>query len=245
MMRTLLFAQPVRGHAMRQQRPCDVCGRHTMPRAYNQGTSLAPRRGVFRSTFSVNLFPRHRFRDGISEVRTTNTRTPVARMYGPGGGRSPIPPVERLLSILPYLLPVLDSLSFGQFVFNKVPLLASIVLAPLYPLYVLYRGVPFLAFGVFLALYLLVVRNFNVSRYIRFNTYQALMLDIALIFPQLLSGLRLGAAIPASIVEICTSAVFYAATIAVGYAVVANVRGELPDQIPAVSESVYNQMGPM
>lgn len=164
--------------------------------------------------------------------------------YGRGTGPPPAPIQERLLSILPYLLPLLDSLSFGKYVFAKVPVLANILLAPLFPLYTVYRGVPFFAFGVFLLLFIFVVRNTNISRYIRFNTYQALILDIALILPQLFEGVNSGGFIPASIVEVCSTAVFYAIAFAIIYAVVTNAKGQIPDEIPGVSASVYQQMGP-
>lgn len=154
----------------------------------------------------------------------------------------PAPASERVLSILPYLIPLLDSLSFGKYVFAKVPILGQLLLTPLLPLYTVYRGIPFLAFGVFLVLYIFVVRNSNISRYIRFNTYQALILDIALILPQLFQGVRLN--LPLTITETCTTAVFYAAALAVIYAVVRNAQGHVPDEIPGVSDSVYQQLGP-
>lgn len=156
---------------------------------------------------------------------------------------SQLPPAQdRILSILPYLIPLLDSLSFGSYVFAKIPLLAALVLRPLIPLYQVYRGIPLLAFGVFLALYALVVRNTSISRYIRFNVYQALIIDIALILPQLFQGVRLG--IPSSVAEVCSTAVFYAAALAVSYAVVCNAQGKTPDDIPGISDSVYQQLGP-
>lgn len=165
-------------------------------------------------------------------------------LYGGGGGSGPPAPAqERALSILPYLVPLLDSLSFGFYVFRRVPLAGTLILTPLYPLYQLYRGIPFLAFGVFLALYTLVVRNQNVPRYVRFNTYQALILDIVLIFPQLFSGMNLRSAVPSQVVELLSTSVFYAMSIAIGYAVVSNVKGELPDQIPGISDSVRDQVG--
>lgn len=82
------------------------------------------------------------------------------------------------------------------------------------------------------------------SRFVRFNTYQALILDIALIFPQLFQGVQLGGVVPSSVVEVCTTAVFYAVSLAISYAVVTNARGRVPDEIPGVSDSVYQQMGP-
>jgi len=182
----------------------------------------------------VTVSPVHRRRPRCHtvEMRWGDTRR--------SGG---IPPLERVLSILPYTLPLLDSLSFGRFVFAAVPALAGPILKVLGPLYMVYRGVPFVAFGIFLALYFFVVRNSNISRYIRFNTYQALLLDIALLIPQLFSSFRLGSGFPAHIGELASSTVFYAILLAVGYAVATVARGQLPDQIPAVSESVNNQLG--
>lgn len=164
------------------------------------------------------------------------------QIYGGGRGGPPVPLQERALSILPYFVPLLDSLSFGFYVFRRVPLAGSLILAPLYPVFQIYRGIPFLAFGVFLILYILVVRNPDVPRFVRFNTYQALVLDIVLIFPQLLSGLNLSAGIPPSVSEVLSTSVFYAMSIAIGYSVVSNVKGELPDQIPGISDSVRNQI---
>lgn len=182
-----------------------------------------------------------------SRRRATHSRrsAPAYMRWSGNRGNGPsVPPQDRVLSILPYVIPLLDSLSFGKYVFQKVPLLTQVLLVPLLPLYNIYRGVPFLAFGVFLLLFVTVVRNINVSRFIRFNTYQALILDIALIFPQLFQGVRLGSAIPASVAEICTTAVFYAVMLAVSYAAVMNAQGKLPDEIPALSDSVKQQLGP-
>lgn len=178
-------------------------------------------------------------------VRLTNPlsrRTNVPKMQMRRGGPPPVPISDRVLSILPYLIPLMDSLSFGRFVFAKVPIVGQLLLPPLVPLYSIYRGIPFLAFGVFLALYILVVRNTNISRYIRFNTSQALILDIALIVPQLFQGINLN--IPVTITETLSTAVFYAIALAVIYVVVRNVQGLLPDEIPGVSDSVYQQIGP-
>lgn len=177
----------------------------------------------------------------VQSEPSANRRGNTLKMQGRGGS-SPAPPGERVISILPYLIPLLDSLSFGRHVFSKVPLVAQLLLPPLLPLYSIYRGIPLVAFGIFLVLYLFVVRNTNISRYIRFNTFQALFLDIALIFPQLFQGLNLN--IPATIAETCTTAVFYAAILAVIYSVVRNAQGQVPDEIPGVSDSVYQQMGP-
>lgn len=149
---------------------------------------------------------------------------------------------DRIFSIFPYLLPLMDSLTFGKFVFAAAPAVFTPILSVLGPLYMIYRGVPFVAFGCFLLLYFLVVRNPNISRHVRFNAYQSLLLDIALLVPQLLSSFNLGRGFPVSVVELANSTIFYAILMAVSYAVITNARGQLPDQIPIVSESVNSQM---
>lgn len=149
---------------------------------------------------------------------------------------------DRIFSMFCYLPVVLDSLTFGKFVFQAAPAVFSPILSVLGPLYMIYRGVPFVAFGCFLALYFLVVRNPNISRHVRFNAYQSLLLDIALIVPQLLSSFRLGTGFPITVVELANSTLFYAVLMAVSYAVISNARGQLPDQIPVVSDSVNSQL---
>jgi hypothetical protein len=217
--------------------------------AARPGRRGGPAKGYASSCFCPRLEPgrgrRTRSWPGASSSGRCDTVKPT-RMLGGGGGRgSGVSNQDRLLATLPYLVPLLDSLTFGFYFFRRVPLAGAIILAPLYPVYQIYRGVPFLAFGVFLILYLLVVRNMNIPRFIRFNTYQALVLDIALIFPQLLSGVNLGSAIPAQVVEILSTSVFYATSLAIGYSAISNVKGELPDQIPGVSDSVRDQIGPL
>lgn len=180
-----------------------------------------------------------------TRTRYTRSETIHMKMYG-GGGRGPQVSVrDRVYSILPYLVPLLDSLSFGVYVFQRVPAVGSLVFVPLLPLYQIYRGLPFFAFGVFLVLYMFVVQNTNISRFVRFNTYQALILDIILIIPQLLSGPFFSSSIPASVLEILSTTVFYAMAFAIGYAVVKNANGDLPDQIPGISDSVRDQLGPL
>mmetsp|Transcript_10372 Transcript_10372/g.31717 ORF Transcript_10372/g.31717 Transcript_10372/m.31717 type:complete len:202 (+) Transcript_10372:2-607(+) len=148
----------------------------------------------------------------------------------------------RLFSILPYMLPLLDSLQYGSFLFQKFPLLRELILVPLAPVFTIYRGIPFFDIAVFFGLFFLVVRNTNISRHIRYNAQQAIMLDLILILPGLFSGL--GGQVPRAVTETASNTVFYAMLVSVGYAAVENAKGNLPNQIPLVSESVDSQIGP-
>ncbi|KAL8457487.1 hypothetical protein ACS0TY_035377 [Phlomoides rotata] len=57
---------------------------------------------------------------------------------------------------------------------------------PLVPTIRVFKSFPFNEFLVFLTLYFVVVRNQDFSKYVRFNTMQAIVLDVLLIFPDLL-----------------------------------------------------------
>ncbi|MBD2542122.1 Tic20 family protein, partial [Coleofasciculus sp. FACHB-SPT36] len=85
---------------------------------------------------------------------------------------------DRVFACLPYLLPLLSVLPFGAYLFRQFPVLALILL-PLQPLLAIY-SIPFASLIIFFVLFLGVVRNEKISHFIRFNTMQALLIDIAL-----------------------------------------------------------------
>jgi Chloroplast import apparatus Tic20-like/EF-hand domain pair len=152
---------------------------------------------------------------------------------------------DKLLSILPYLFPLLDGLQFARFLVlgnPENPISIAIGL-----LYALYRSIPFGGFIAFLALNLL-SGNPSINRLIRFNMQQAIYLDIALFFPGLLAGLYalvgsgLGLQLPQSVTELGTDAVFFSMVALVGYAVVSSLLGVTPDKIPFISNAVSQRM---
>jgi hypothetical protein len=98
----------------------------------------------------------------------------------------PIPIWQRLLGLLVYVLPWSDAIPFGQHLFIQFPVLQWLTL-PALPLFILERGIP-LGLGnllVFFLLFLAVVRNPNVPYFIRFNTLQALLVDIVVVTDRL------------------------------------------------------------
>uniref|UniRef100_A0A2N9IIU3 Protein TIC 20 n=1 Tax=Fagus sylvatica TaxID=28930 RepID=A0A2N9IIU3_FAGSY len=98
---------------------------------------------------------------------------------------NPTPAPDRLISAVAYTLPFFNSLQYGRFLFHQYPPLASLI-NPLLPLLSLYRSVPYASFVAFFALYLGVVRNPSFSHYVRFNSMQAVTLDVLLVLPVLL-----------------------------------------------------------
>lgn len=147
---------------------------------------------------------------------------------------------DRIFASLPYLLPLIDGLSFGEeFLFKQFPVL-KLLLTPLDPLRQIY-SLPLASLIIFFALYLGVVRNENISHFIRFNAMQAILLDIVLmlcglVLPIFSQGLQV-----AFITETLNNMVFMGAFAAFVYAVVQSLLGRYAE-IPPLSDAVYMQV---
>ena len=145
---------------------------------------------------------------------------------------------DRIFASLPYLLPLIDGLSFGGFLFRQFPVL-QLLLIPLAPLMQIY-SLPFASLVIFFALYLGVVRNENISHFIRFNAMQAILLDIVLMLCGLVLPSSNGLQV-AFIAETLYNMVFLGAFAAFVYAVVQSLLGRYAE-IPPLSDAVYMQV---
>ncbi len=143
---------------------------------------------------------------------------------------------ERIFACLPYLLPLIEGFNFGIPLFKQVPALA-LAFTPLFPLLQIYASVPFAGLIVFFALFFLVVRNESIAHFIRFNTMQAILMDIVLVLCSL--GLPLFGASFAG--EILSNTVFIGLVAAVGYSVIQSALGRYAE-VPVISEAVYMQV---
>lgn len=148
--------------------------------------------------------------------------------------------IDRVWSSLPYLLPLVDGLLFGMAIFRDFPVL-QVLVVPLIPLLSLYNSFPFFGLIVFFLLLFLVVRNTNISHFIRFNTMQAILLDIVLILCRVILQL-LGPALGGGlIVETLMNVVFLGMVAAVTYSVFQTARGNYAE-IPTISDAVHMQV---
>ena len=151
---------------------------------------------------------------------------------------------DKLVSVLPYLLPLLDGLQFGRFLLegHDNPAVGALVL-----LFTLYRSIPFSAFAAFFALNTL-SGNLAINRQIRFNMQQAIYFDIALFIPGLIASLNglalsgLGVQIPESVSQLGSDAVFVTLLAGIGYAVVSSLLGITPDKVPFISDRANERM---
>ncbi|GCL59624.1 Tic20 family protein [Microcystis aeruginosa] len=150
---------------------------------------------------------------------------------------------DRIFAALVYLLPLYSAASdFGDSIFRQIPFLGAALAIALYPLTFLYSSLG--SFGrliVFFVLFLAVVRNPRISHFIRFNTMQAILIDILVYLLGLVLGFvaRGGANL---VVETLFNVVFLGAFAACVYSIIQSVIGKYAD-IPTISEAAYSQVG--
>lgn len=102
-------------------------------------------------------------------------------------------PLERAAAAGPYLIPLVDALGRGRFLFTQFPAFFGLLLTPVRPLAQLYYGLPFASLAVFFAVYLGIVQNASLPRFARLHAMQAILLDILLVLPSLLERVFGGA----------------------------------------------------
>jgi Chloroplast import apparatus Tic20-like len=149
------------------------------------------------------------------------------------------PNLDRLYACLVYLLPLLDGISFGAFFFKTLHL--ETVFVTLLTIYASLPLQPFTALIVFFVFLFAIVRNEKVSHYIRFNTMQALLLDIILMLCGLILDIVRTGLAGGLIIETLYNTVFLAIIASVGYAIVQSIRGRYAE-IPAISDAVKMQV---
>ncbi len=148
---------------------------------------------------------------------------------------------DRIFASLPYLLPLTSSLGFAGSILEEFPALGNILAPLLFPVLLIYRTVPFASLVIFFALFFLVVRNEKVPHFIRFNTMQALLVDILMIVFGLILPI-LGRADSSNFLVIAlSSSVFLGVFAIVVFSIVQSLRG-LYAEIPTLSEAAYMQV---
>ncbi|NEP61717.1 MAG: hypothetical protein F6K31_32990 [Symploca sp. SIO2G7] len=156
---------------------------------------------------------------------------------------------DKLIGSLPYLLPLLDAVVVGGAIFKLVdtfPVLAPVgqfLLLLVRPVMILYSLLPFGlgSLAVLFALFFLVVRNPNISHFIRFNTLQAILIGFIISIGGLLLSLL---NIPGLglITDSLYNVLLFGGVAAVGYSIFQCLMGHYPE-IPTISEAVNMQIG--
>nr|WP_290227898.1 Tic20 family protein [Trichocoleus desertorum] len=150
---------------------------------------------------------------------------------------------DRIFAALPYLLPLIDALPFGEFLFSQFPIL-QLLFIPLFPvlqIYTLPLVGPFVGLIVFFALFFLVVRNERINHFIRFNAMQAILIDIVLILCRLVLSIFPQGGPGSLLIETLYNVVFLGVLAAFIYSVAQSLLGRYAE-IPTISDAVYMQV---
>lgn len=158
-------------------------------------------------------------------------------------GSTPIS--DRAFAALAYVMPLTSALAAGgpflTFLGEQSPEAVNfffLLLLPLTP-FILIESNQFLGLAVFVALFVFVVRNTNISRFIRFNVLQAILVSFVVSVGVLAVGI-LGA--PLGILsDTIQNVLFLGGTAIVIYGVAKSVMGQYAD-IPTISEAINMQM---
>ena len=146
---------------------------------------------------------------------------------------------DKLFASLVYLFPLYESLKFGSFLFNQFPLLQLIAI-PLLP-FSLIDQIPFGGFILFFVLFAAVVRNANLSHFIRFNTMQAILIDILLVLISLVTDILLRGLGVSLFTETLYNLIFLGILAVCVYGIVQSTTGKYAE-IPLISEAASSQL---
>jgi hypothetical protein len=150
---------------------------------------------------------------------------------------------DRFWAALSYLYPLVSSAPVALSALTLIPQLLP-VLAPLLIAGALIEQAPFLSFMIFLALFLLVVRNPRIHYFVRFNTMQAMLVGIVVSLYLVCQGLF--TVVPGMnfglVFQILNSVVFLGAFAIVCYGVVQCLRGIYPE-VHTISDAAKSQLG--
>ncbi|GDX73899.1 hypothetical protein LBMAG40_05560 [Cyanobium sp.] len=156
------------------------------------------------------------------------------------------PPLwQRLLALLPYSLTWSDALPFGRDLFGSFPSLNALML-PAMPAMLVQNlgsmgGMNLGGLLLFVLLFAAVVRNPQVPYTIRFNTLQALMLDILLVVIGLVFQLLQSLLGGGLLFRTLANTVFLGTLLILLFTVVQVLRGKEAD-LPTLSEAVRMQL---
>ncbi|CAN6233631.1 unnamed protein product [Urochloa humidicola] len=190
-----------------------------------------PRRGALLPPPLPTEAPRHRLL-AAAPPRASNNNDNSGAVDAP----------DRLVAAVAYLYPFLDGAHHGRFLLAQFPFFSAL-LRPLAPAARLFHSSPLTPFLLFLTLYFAVVRNQQAfSRFVRFNAMQAVVLDVLLIFPDLLAqSFAPSGGVGFEIFQSMESTVFLFLLVSLVYGGGACLLGKTP-RLPIVADAAERQV---
>jgi len=151
-----------------------------------------------------------------------------------------IPVWHRIISIFMYMIPWSSALNYGSSIFNNFPTLKFFIM-PTLPILFIKETLPIGDFIIFFILFLGVARNNKISYFIRFNTMQAILLNLVLIIISYMKMLLFRMSGNIFIFNNLESFVFIISLTIILFASIQSLRG-LEADIPGISNSAKIQI---
>ena len=151
-----------------------------------------------------------------------------------------IPLWQKVLGAIIYLLPWSDAIPFGAFLFNDIPQLQWLVI-PAIPIIFIQNAIPFGGIILFFILFLSIVRSPKASYFLKFNTLQAILIDIGIIITGLAFQILFKPLGSSLIISTLSSTILIGALAMTSFSIWKCLQGEEPD-LPGISEAVRMQL---
>jgi hypothetical protein len=142
---------------------------------------------------------------------------------------------EKILGILLYMIPWKDAIPFGNHLFLQYPLI-KIIQIPAIPIILIERSIPFGNLLLFLGVFFGLIRNQKISYFLRFNSLQALLLNIVLIIISYIFQLFLNPFASTLIIRTFSSTILIGIFTTIIYASWCCAQGNEPD-LPGISNA--------
>ena len=149
-------------------------------------------------------------------------------------------PGERILGVLLYMIPWSDSLIFGNHLYIKYPFI-QIIQVPAIPIILIERSIPFGGLLLFLAIFFGLVRNSNVSYFLRFNALQSLLINIGIIIVSFIFEIIFSPFLNLLIIRTISSTLLISIFSIIVYSVWSCTQGNEPD-LPVVTQASKMQL---
>ena len=149
-------------------------------------------------------------------------------------------PGAKILGIILYMIPWVDSLKFGNHLYIKYPF-TQIIQIPAIPIILIERSIPFGNLLLFLAIYIGLIRNSKISYFLRFNALQSLLINIGIIIVGFVFEILFSPFLDSLIMRTFSSTLFISLFSMIFYCVWSCTQGKEPD-LPIISEATKMQL---
>ena len=148
--------------------------------------------------------------------------------------------LARTSGVLLYMIPWSDSLTFGNHLYIKYPLI-QIIQIPAIPIILIERSIPFGNFLLFLSIFIGLVRNTKVSYFLRFNALQSLLINIGIIIINFIFQIFLSPFTNTLIIRTFSSTILISIFSIITYCVWSCSQGNEPN-LPGISQATKMQL---